>query len=91
MKEKGNVIPIPKDVAPNGSVCGSGWQPGNVPPVAGTGGNAERLILDFQSVYSHEKALGFTMENLVNCLEHWARTQPEQTLFRFLDGRGHEK
>jgi len=29
------------------------------------------------------------MENLVDCLEHWADTQPEKTLFRFLDGRGH--
>ena len=29
------------------------------------------------------------MENLVDCLEHWTHAQPEKTLFRFLDGRGH--
>lgn len=29
------------------------------------------------------------MDNLVDCLENWAQTQPEKTLFRFLDGAGH--
>jgi len=28
------------------------------------------------------------MENLVDCLEHWVHTQPDKTLYRFLDGRG---
>jgi thioester reductase-like protein len=31
------------------------------------------------------------MDNLVDCLEHWAHTQPETTLFNFLDGKGNSR
>jgi len=31
------------------------------------------------------------MENLVDCLENWTRSQPEKCLFNFLDGKGNSK
>ena len=31
------------------------------------------------------------MENIVDCLEQWARTQPHKILFNFLDGRGNSR